>query len=147
MNIRKIINRIFRKSDCSKEPTYIEELRNVPKSDFERFKDWLNEQNYINGFALKIKDGTTVYFSDDFADDYDLKIIGEEKSNNTIIVQIDFLEIAVKTWRKMECEVWYLDNKLRWLIVDNEKGRKYYKSNDLIKSERMNFQFKLEQVK
>ncbi|MGV6861387.1 MAG: hypothetical protein ACWA41_06420 [Putridiphycobacter sp.] len=133
--------------------------QNPSISEFEKFKNWLHEQNAIDEFAQMITDGTTVYFSDDFAAAYDLRIIGKAKSNPTIIVQLnletqqnngvneDFLKIAVNTWRKMGCEVWYLDKQLNWLIVDNEKERKHYNSNDMIKSEMINFQFKLEQVK
>lgn len=83
------------------------------KPQFERFKNWLLEQNALNEFALSIKDGTTVYFSDDFAAAYDLRIVGFGEQNNTIVVQLnnetqngeglneDFLEVSAKTWRQL----------------------------------------------
>jgi len=123
---------------------------------FEEFKNWIKEQNTLHKFADGIFDGTTVYFSDDFAACYDLRIKGFGKSNNTIVVQLDlkseheinerFLEIAVETWSKLSWEVWYLDNNLQWLIIANEDGRKKHEKSDLIKSKRINFEFKLEQI-
>ncbi len=156
--LRKFIDRLFGKKNFNGLQKTTNELKKDQKSDFERFKDWLIEQNAINEFAKEITDGITVYFSDDFAAAYDLRIIGFGKPNNTIVVQLnheteqsdglneEFLEISVKTWKQLGWEIWYLDNKLQWLIVDNENDRKRYKNNDLIKSDRINFQFKLQQI-
>lgn len=149
---------MFGKNNHNDPPKDKAPAQKAPKSGFLRFKDWLREQNATNEFAKRISDGTTVYFSDDFAAAYDLSITGLGESNNRIMVQLnldreqngelneDFLEIAVETWRKMKCEVWYLDTRLKWIIVDNENGRKHYKSNELIQSSRIDFQFKLEDV-
>lgn len=123
---------------------------------FQKFKDWINQQNSIHKFADLISNGTTVYFSDEFAACYDLRIKGFEKSNNTIVVQLNleseheinerFLEISIETWTQLSWEIWYLDNNLQWMIIANEKGRKKYEQNDLIKSNRINFEFKLSQI-
>ena len=120
------------------------------------FIDWIKKQNTANKFAKSIENGTTVYFSDDFAACYDLRIVGFEESNNTIVVQEDiqsaeeinerFLEISIETWTKLNWEVWYLDSNLKWMIIANKDGRKKYNNNDLIKSERINFEFKLKEI-
>ena len=120
------------------------------------FIDWIQKQNSLNKFASAINNGTTVYFSDDFAACYDLRIIGFDESYNTIVVQEDissehgiderFFEISIETWTELNWEVWYLDRKLKWMIIANKNGRKKYNNNDLIKSERINFEFKLNQI-
>lgn len=120
------------------------------------FIDWIKKQNSLYSFAKVITDGTTVFFSDDFAACYDLRIIGFNESDNTIVVQEDislehniderFLEISIETWTKLNWEVWYLDRYLKWMIIANKNGRKKYNNNDLIKSERINFEFKLNQI-
>lgn len=127
-------------------------------SAFERFKNWLHEQNSLSEFAQNIRDGTTVYFSNDFAAAYDLRIVGFGERNNTIVVQLNletqeskglnerFLEISVKTWRELGWKIWYLDCELQWLIIDNGYDRIFYKKKDLIKSDKINFEFKLEQI-
>lgn len=158
MKFRKLIGILFGQKDFNflKKPN--SDLKKIQKSDFGRFKDWLREQNSLNEFVQKISDGTTVYFSDDYAAAYDLQIVGFGKPNNTIVVQLNletedsddvnerFLEISIKTWSQFGWEVWYLDNKLQWLIIVNESGRKYYNNSDVIKSGRINFEFKLEQI-
>lgn len=120
------------------------------------FIDWIKKQNTANKFAKSIDNGTTVYFSDDFAACYDLRITGFGESNNTIVVQEDiqsaddanerFLEISIETWTKLNWEVWYLDSNLKWMIIANKDGPKKYNNNDLIKSERINFEFKLKEI-
>ncbi len=120
------------------------------------FIDWIKKQNSLYSFAKVISEGTTVYFSDDFAACYDLRIIGFNESDNTIVVQEDissehgiderFFEISIETWTKLNWEVWYLDRYLKWMIIANKNGRKKYNNNDLIKSERINFEFKLNQI-
>lgn len=120
------------------------------------FIDWIKKQNSLYSFAKVISEGSTVYFSDDFAACYDLRIIGFNESDNTIVVQEDislehniderFLEISIETWTKLNWEVWYLDRNLKWMIIANKNGRKKYNNNDLIKSERINFEFKLNQI-
>ena len=57
-----------------------------------------------------------------------------------------FLEISIETWTELNWEVWYLDRNLKWMIIANKNGRKKYNNNDLIKSERINFEFKLNQI-
>lgn len=144
------------------------------KPNLSTFIAWIKAQNEVNNFAELINDGTTVYFSDDFAACYDLRIIGFEGSKNTIVVQVNMPEIryvfennvlkvgedqppreqineslfklSVETWTKLDWEVWYLDSHLKWMIIANEKGSKKYTDDDLIQSDRINFQFKLNQI-
>ena len=123
---------------------------------FQKFKTWIREQNSLHKFADIISDGTTVYFSDDFAACYDMKIKGFAKSEHTIVVQLNiesendvnerFLEISIETWTQVGWEIWYLDPNLQWMIIANPQGRKKYGQDDLIKSERINFEFKLNQI-
>ena len=96
-------------------------------------KDLIREKNVQEKFTKDITEGTTVYFSDEFAACYDLRIKGFERPD-TIVVQMnlhlgqseeineDFLELSVRTWSKLGWEVWYLDNQLKWIVVANEKG-------------------------
>lgn len=127
---------------------------------FDRFKRWIREQNEEHTFAKEIRDGTTVYFSDDFAAAYDLRIRGMEEENPFIIVQLDigkgkrggggidyrFLETAVKTWSTMRAEIWYLDPKVKWIIVINKEGRREYGLEEMIISSKIDFQFKLSDI-
>lgn len=106
---------------------------------FQKFKDWIIQQNLIHKFADSKSNGTTVYFPDKFAACNDLRIKGFEKSNNTIVVQLNleseheinerFLEISIETWTTLNYEIWYLDNKLQWLIIADKKGRKKHEKN------------------
>lgn len=117
---------------------------------------WLRKQNQENNFAKRISDGTTVYFSDDYAAAYDLRIGGGKESGKTIIIQEDvlltsgrnLLNFAIEAWvDKMNCELWYLDRDLAWMIiVTKENGQRKYKSSDLIQSKQINFEFRLNQI-
>jgi hypothetical protein len=138
---------------------YIEKEKRKEYS-FDRFKRWLREQNEEHTFAKEISEGTTVYFSDDFAAAYDLRIRGLEDTNPFIIVQTDigmglgeegeinqhFLESVVKIWSTMRAEIWYIDPQIEWLVVINEQGRTRYGIDDLITSTRIDFQFKLSDI-
>lgn len=124
--------------------------------NFQTFKNWITVQNSLHKFAESISDGSTVYFSDSFAACYDLRIRGFEKPDHTIVVQLNveseqeinesFLEISIETWTDSNYEIWYLDNKLQWLIIADKNGRNKYEKDDLIKSKRINFEFKLNQI-
>jgi len=157
--MKKFINRLFGRSHFNKEPKYKKVYTDGQKSDFDKFKNWLHQQNALSRFARNIRDGTTVYFSDDFAAAYDLQIIGLGKEDHTIVVQLnvynegeadtlneDFLDKSVKTWTALGWEVWYLDNALQWLIIDNGTYRIFYNKKDLIKSNSIHFQFTLDQI-
>jgi len=146
LKLRKFIDWIAGKNNSTKNS----------ELNLQVFIDWIKKQNTANKFAKSIDNGTTVYFSDDFAACYDLRIVGFEESNNTIVVQEDiqpaddiddrFLEISIETWTKLNWEVWYLDSNLKWMIIANKYGRKKYNNNDLIKSGRINFEFKLKEI-
>ena len=152
MELRKFINWIIGKKYANKNY----ESNSQTESNLHTFIDWIQKQNSLNKFASVINNGTTVYFSDDFAACYDLRIIGFDEFDNTIVVQEDislehniderFLEISIETWTELNWEVWYLDRNLKWMIIANINGRKKYNNNDLIKSERINFEFKLNQI-
>lgn len=122
--------------------------------NIEILKGWLREQDSRNQFAKFIKDGTTVYFSDELAACHDMMIVGFGESEHTIVLQEDvqlrygrsLMEISIKTWTSCDWEVWYVDSDLKWLIVANQKGRKKYDRDDLIQSDRIDFEFRLNQV-
>jgi hypothetical protein len=155
VKIKKFINWITKRRGSSKSAP-----NEVQKSGFQIFKEWIQEQNSLNKFASDIRDGTTVYFSDDFAACYDLMIKGFGKSENTIVVQLNleteselkgginenFLKIVVDTWIQLNWEVWYLDTNLKWMTIANKNGQKKYDNNDLIKSDRIDFEFKLKEI-
>lgn len=158
MKLRKLIGRLFWGINFNKHKKNNSDSKKSQISSFERFKNWLHEQNVLKKFAQNISDGTTVYFSDDFAAAYDLRIVGFGEPSNTIVVQLNletqeykglnerFLETSVKTWKELGWEVWYLDCNLQWLIIDNGYSRIFYSKKDLIKSEKINFEFKLGQI-
>ncbi len=124
-------------------------------SNIEVFKDWLKKQNAVYKFAGDIKDGTTVYFSDDLAACYDIRIAGLSDDKDSVVIEFessftgeDFIDLAGNIWvNKAGWEMWYVDNDFQWMIIVNENGRKKYSNSDLIKSKRINFEFKLEQIK
>lgn len=148
MKLRKYIEKLLGKNNPDQ----------IHPSGCERFKDWIREKNVQEKFAKDITEGTTVYFSDEFAACYDLRIKGFERPD-TIVVQMnlhlgqseeineDFLELSVRTWSKLGWEVWYLDNQLKWIIVANEKGRTKYSHKEVVQSDRINFEFMLSQIK
>lgn len=126
----------------------------------EKFKRWLLTKNEQEKFASAIKDGSTVYFSDEFAACYDLKIQGLEGTfKNAIIVQgalVDrfnktssnerFLQLAQETWTGLGFELWYIDRELQWLIVATADDSRTYRQEDTIESRVIDFEFSLAQV-
>lgn len=175
MNLRQFLDRFLGRNKTNGVDDSTAESQPQARN-LQVFIAWIKRQNELHHFARQINNGTTVYFSDDFAACYDLRIIGFDESNNTIIVQEDvkrsvspfaalddsaggeavvnneeeinedFLEIAIDTWSKLNCEVWYVDSNLKWMIIANEKGRKRYTATDVIKSERLNFEFVLREI-
>ena len=122
------------------------------------FKDWIKKQNESKQFASSISNGTTVYFSDEFAAAYDLRIIGKGAGKKTIIVQDElknnpsFQQIAIDTWTSATSftayaqELWYLHTNLEWIVVANKNQQTKYTKEEWIKSECIDFEFKLNQV-
>ncbi len=124
-------------------------------SNIELFKNWLETQNNQHKFAREIKDGTTVYFSDELAACYDIRIVGLLNDKSSIVIEFennftkgeDFIESASNIWvNEAGWEMWFVDNDFQWMIIANENGRKKYNHNELIQSKRINFEFKLEQI-
>lgn len=123
------------------------------------FKNWIKHQNKSKQFASSISNGTTVYFSDEFAAAYDLRIIGKGDNKKIIIVQNelenspDFQQIAIDTWTSTSSEyppyaqeLWYLQSKLEWIVIANQHQQKKYTKEEWIQSECIDFEFKLSQV-
>jgi hypothetical protein len=121
--------------------------------NFINLKSWLEKQNLEHKFAKEIKGSSTVYFSDDFAGSYDMMIKGFGGMEKWIVVQmdkniVDFKEISISTWKKLNFEIWLIEPELKWIIISNNEGEIKLEPNDEIKSDRLgDFKFKLNQIK
>jgi hypothetical protein len=151
MKLRKLIDWITGKNTLNKKC----ELNLRTELNSQKFIDWIKKQNTMNKFATRIKNGTTVYFRDDLAASYDLMIQGLLNDKKCIVIEFeksfvgkDFIEIAIDIWTKEAgWELWYIGGNLQWMIKANENGRIKYGNNDLIKSNVIDFEFKLNQIR
>lgn len=123
-------------------------------SNIELFKNWLRKQNNQQHFARDIKDGKMVYLSDELAAPYDIMITGLQDDRASIVIEFesdrrreDYVKIAGTMWiTQAGWEMWYVGKDFQWLIITDEAGQTKYLPHEVIRSKRITFQFKLEDL-
>ena len=104
------------------------------ENTFASFLLFLKKQNELRPFAKEIGNGTTVYFSDEFAAAYDA-IIHRLHENGPIIIQEsrdeEFDAFAIKTWLGITKEVWIVHPELSWIKRAYASSSGVYQKDDL----------------